>query len=327
MAEDYYKVLEVGRNASQAEIQKAYRELARKHHPDLNPDDKSAKEKFQRVQQAYDVLNDRDKREMYDRYGSSFESMGAGGPQGAGTWQTHTTEPSSAEGFDFSQFFGERFGAHPGGGTAGGGGGFADIFKQFSQSAGRPGRARVQPRRGTDLRHDLKVSLKTAIAGGDARLAVHRAGGGTETITVKIPPGIEDGKTIRLRGQGEPAAGGGQRGDILISIHVQPHPFFERRGKHLDVKVPVTLAEAALGAKVDVPTPRGTISLKIPSGTSSGKKLRIKGHGVAADNGEPGDLMAEIQIVLPPSLDEQSIDWIRKLDEHQTIDPRSKLKW
>ncbi len=145
------------------------------------------------------------------------------------------------------------------------------------------------------------------------RCAAHD--GKVETLTVKIPAGIDEGKKIRLRGQGEEVPGG-TPGDILITIHVAPHPWFTRRGNNLEVRVPLTLAEAALGAKVDVPTPKGTIALRIPPGTSSGKKLRVKGHGVAAREGEPGDLYAEIEIVLPSPLDDECVELIKKLDEH-----------
>ncbi len=317
MAEDYYKTLGVSRNSSQADIQAAYRKLAREYHPDLNPDDKSSKEKFQKIQQAYEVLNDPNKREMYDRYGGSFESMGAGGPGGA-TRGFHG-HPGGFEEVDLSELFGERFGG-------GAGGGFADIFKQFSRGGQRQ-RSRAAPRRGADLKHEVKIPFHTAISGGEVQLTLRRGGGKTETIGVKIPPGIENGKKIRLRGQGEASPEGGKPGDILLTVHVTPHPCFQRRGKNLHLKVPVTLAEAALGGKVDVPTPKGTISLTIPPGTSSGKKLRVKGHGVVPANGSAGDLYAEIQIVLSKSFDDESTELVKKLNQRQSLDPRSGLKW
>ena len=166
--------------------------------------------------------------------------------------------------------------------------------------------------------------------GGQTQISLQRADGQVETLNVKIPVGISEGKKIRLRGQGE-AVPGGSAGDLLITVHVAPHPWFSRRGNDLEVRVPVTLAEAALGAKVDVPTPRGTITLRVPAGSSSGKKLRIKGHGVAGRNGEAGDLLAEIQIVLPAPLDEESIELVKKLDEHAESthpqQPRKDLRW
>jgi DnaJ-class molecular chaperone len=324
MDEDYYKTLGVSRNASQADIQKAYRDLARKYHPDLNPDDAAAKAKFQAVQRAYEVLNDSNKREMYDRYGSSFESMGGGGPGGPGgaTWRTYSPGEGGFEDFDFSQVFGERFGQDAAGG-------FADLFKQFTGAGGAGPRTRAPrgaSRRGADLRHELKISFATAINGGQARLSLRRAGGKTESIDVKIPAGIADGKKIRLKGQGEAAPQGGTPGDILITVRVAPHPCFQRRGQNLELKVPVTLAEAVLGASIDVPTPRGTISLKIPPNTSSGKRLRVKGHGVPGKM-EAGDLYAEVQIVLPESLDDETIECIKKLKESPTSHPRADLVW
>ncbi|HEY2839505.1 MAG TPA: DnaJ C-terminal domain-containing protein, partial [Pirellulales bacterium] len=262
MAEDYYKTLEVPREASQAEIQKAYRRLARKHHPDLNPDDKAAKKRFQEVQAAFDVLNDTNKRELYDRYGSSFETMGQGGPHpGPGG---PAGGPTSAEDFDFSQFFGDRFG----GGEAGrGAGGFADFFSEMR--GGRSGtRKTAKPakpgkQRGADLESAVEIPFNVAIVGGQTELSLDR-GGKVETISVKIPAGIEEGKKIRLRGQGAPGANDGPPGDLLLTIHIAPHPYFRRRGDDLDVRVPVTLLEAAEGAKVEVPTPKGTVALRVP---------------------------------------------------------------
>ena len=310
MSEDYYKILEVGKNASAADIQKSYRKLARKHHPDVNQDDAAAKKKFQEIQRAYEVLSDSEKREMYDRYGSSFESMG-GGAQRAG--------PGGAE-FDFSQMFGGQQGGFEGG--------FGDIFRQFGGGGAGAGtrRTRPRPQRGTDIRHELEVPFNTAVVGGEARLSIKRPTGKVESITVKIPAGVELGKSIRLRGQGEPSPNGGQAGDILIDVNIAPHPHFQRRGDNLELNVPVTLAEAALGAKIDVPTPKGTITLTLPPGTSSGKRLRVKGHGVQAKD-KPGDLYAEVQIVLPESIDEESGELIRQFEERQTISPRDELRW
>jgi DnaJ-class molecular chaperone len=322
MAEDFYKILGVGRDASASDIQKAYRKLARKYHPDLNPEDKTAKTKFQEVQRAFDVLNDASKRELYDRYGSSFESMGAGaGPRGGrAAWSAGP----GAEEIDFSQLFGER------GGGADPSGMFGDIFSQFRRAGGRSRRGGQSDLRGADVTAELEIPFQTAVLGGETRISLEREDGHVETLAVKIPAGVDEGKKIRLRGQGQ-AMPGGTAGDILITIHVAPHPWFSRRGKNLEVRVPVTLGEAALGAKIDVPTPRGTISLRVPPGTSSGKKLRVKGHGVAPKNGEPGDLFAEIQIGLPSPLDDQCVEMIKKLDEHAASahpqQPRRDLKW
>ena len=326
MAEDYYNTLGVGRDASAADIQKAYRKLARKYHPDLNPDDKTAKTKFQEVQRAFDVLNDPSKRELYDRYGSSFESMGAGagaggGPRGRASWGPGP----GAEDIDFSELFGQRYGGEDPAGM------FGDMFTQFRRGGARGRRAAPQqPVRGADLATELEIPFNTAVVGGQAQISLQRGSGKVETLSVKIPAGIDEGKKIRLRGQGE-SVPGGTSGDILITIHVAPHPWFTRHGNNLEVRVPVTLAEAALGAKVDVPTPKGTIALRIPAGSSSGKRLRVKGHGVAPREGEPGDLYAEIQIVLPSPLDDECLELIKKLDEHAASEhpqqPRRDLRW
>jgi DnaJ-class molecular chaperone len=323
MADDYYELLGVARNASQADIQKAYRSLARKYHPDMNPDDKSAKKKFQKIQAAFEVLNDPQKREMYDRYGSSFET--AGRSRGGTTWRAGPGAGFggfSPEDIDLSQFFGERFGAEPEES-----GGFAQFFRQFRRGAGTRKAPPGRPRRGSDLIHDITIPFTISITGGEVQLAVTRPEGRTKTITVKVPPGIQDGKKIRLRGQGEAPSDSGEPGDILLTVHVEPHPCFQRRDNHLIVRVPVTLKEAALGAKVDIPSPKGVVSIHVPPGTSSGTKLRVKGHGVAPARGAPGDLLAEIQIVLPRHLDETARQWIQKIDEGSREDPRANLRW
>jgi DnaJ-class molecular chaperone len=320
MAEDYYKTLEVPREASQADIQKAYRRLARKHHPDLNPDDKAAKKRFQEVQAAFDVLNDTTKREQYDRYGSAFETMGQGGP-GAGRPGGHPGGTGSPEDFDFSQFFGDRFG----GGEAGrGSGGFADFFSEMR--GGRSSGRKRGKQRGADLESAVEIPFNTAIVGGQTELSIDR-GGKVETISVKIPAGIEEGKKIRLRGQGGPGSNEGPAGDLLLTIHVVPHPNFRRRGDDLDVRVPVTLLEAAEGAKVEVPTPKGTVALRVPAGTSSGAKLRIKGHGVNRAGQTPGDLYAEIQLVIPKHFDEEQLKQLREIDAQHEMHPRRELRW
>jgi DnaJ-class molecular chaperone len=172
----------------------------------------------------------------------------------------------------------------------------------------------------------LTVPFTTAVTGGEARLKVKRSDGDVETITVKIPPGTKDGNKMRLRGQGEKPPRG-RPGDILITVHVASHPCFQRRDNDLHVKVPVTLAEAAEGARIDVPTPGGTITLTVPPCTSSGRRLRVRGQGVPDRGGGSGDLYAEILIVLPSSLDEQSLEWIRTISKKNDVNPRSELKW
>ena len=326
MAQDYYKILEVAKNASAADIQKAYRDLARKYHPDMNPDNPKAKKKFQEVQAAFDVLNNAEKRELYDRYGSSFETMAQGAPDpgaGGGGWGS-APGGFTAEDVDFSQFFGDRFG-----GGEGEGHGLGDIFTHFRKAAGRgvAGSA-VDKRR---VRSD-----RLLCHGGQRRqgpVGPRHEDGHTETIVVKIPPGIEDGKKMRLRGKGEPAGGRakGEAGGLLLTVRVAPHPFFTRKGNDLNVRLPVTLGEAVAGASVDVTTPGGTVALHIPPGTSSGKRLRIKGHGVPTKEGA-GDLFAEVLIVLPANMTEADREAIRAIDARRRairgrICGGENLKW
>ncbi len=323
MAEDYYATLGVRRGASPQEIQKAYRDLARKYHPDLNPEDAAAKDKFKALQLAYEVLNDPKKRELYDRYGSAYDSMGAegtGGPRGPAWRGFNRGEGVTLDDLDLSEILGQHA-------ESGEGGGFADLFRQFTgRTAGRGRRAGSATRRGANIEHELQVPFRTAIAGGTAQLTVHRQGGKVETINVKIPAGISDGKRIRVRGQGEPGTAGAPPGDILITVRVAPHPYFHRQGNDLIVRVPITLAEAILGAKVDLPTPKGTIALTIPPGTSGGKRLRIKGHGVPRPEGA-GDLYAELQIQLPEAMDSPMLEWARNQSQTPGRDPRSQLIW
>lgn len=313
MAEDYYKTLELNRGASQAEIDKAYAKLARKFHPDVNPDDKHAKTKFQAIQAAYDVLKDPKQRELYDRYGTAFEQAAqGGGPRGGASW-SHNVGP---EDFDFAQFFG---GQAPGG--------FGDMFNQMrGRGGGRRGRAAAgMP--GADVTAEVEIPFNMSITGGETQLTLQHDSGETEALTVHIPAGIDDGKKLRLRGRGEPGMNGGPRGNLLVTVRVAQHPYFTRRGEHLYVRLPLTLREAAEGAKVDIPTPKGMVSLRVPPGSSSGRKLRVKGHGVAVPGKPPGDLFAELQIMLPPNLDESALAQIREIDARSPTNPRRDLRW
>lgn len=326
MADDYYNVLGVARGASEEEVRKAYRELARKHHPDRNPDDPAAKKKFQDVQRAFDVLNDPKKREQYDRFGVDFENTsgphpgggfpGGGFPGGFPGGGRGPGGPGQGAEFDLNDLFG-----------GGGGGGFADLFKQFGNGGRGAQQRTAQPVRGADIEHEITVPFATAILGGEAAIGLSREGGKRETLTVKVPAGVEDGRKIRLRGQGDPSPTGATPGDLLLTVHVAPHPAFQRSGKRLDVTVPVTLAEAAEGAKVDLPTPKGVITLTIPPGTSSGKRLRLKGLGVDPNGDSPGDLYAEVQIVLPEGLSEADQAELASVSKRYDQSPREDLRW
>ncbi len=323
MADDHYETLGVPRTASAEDIRKAYRELARKYHPDLHPDDDAAKEKFKKVQNAFDVLNDPSKREMYDRYGSSFEGVGAGGPQGGWGGGPFGGGGGGAGGF-------------PGGGEIdleslfGGGGGFEQIFGRGAGGRAGKGRRRATATPGQDVQARIEIPFRLAIDGGKTDVRVERGGGKTETISVTIPQGVPDGARMRLRGQGLPGGGGGPAGDLLLEVHIQPHPVFGRHGDTLEVTLPVTLPEALEGAKVDVPTPWGTIALRIPPGTSGGKKLRAGGMGVRHANGAKGDLIAEVQIVLPDGGSKEAAEKLleaARAAQAGAADPRASLRW
>ena len=320
-SDDYYQVLGVSKSSTADEIQKAYRKLARKYHPDLHADKSdrekdNAKQNFQKVQQAYDVLSDKKKRQMYDRVGPGFEQMG-GNPFGGGGGGN----PFGGMDIDLSSLFG--------GGGGGGKGGFEDIFRQMGGGRGGGGgpQQRTQaPPKPEPIEQEITVSFATSVLGGEHQVSLKRTTGKVETISVKVPAGIESGKKIRLRGQGAEAYGG-TRGDLLIVVKVAPHPNYRRRGLNLLLTVPITLVEAVLGAKVDVPTPHGTVTLTVPPGTSGGKSLRLKGMGIRAKS-EKGDLIAELQIQLPQELSEEDEKLIRQLElAYQDQSPRSEIRW
>ena len=311
MSDDHYQILGVSRTATSEDIQKAYREMARKYHPDLHPDDDAAKEQFKKVQTAFDVLNDPSKREMYDRYGSSFEGVNAGG----GGWSPQ---------------------GHQGGFQAGGevdleslfGGGFADLFGGGKRRSSRPRRSAST--QGEDITANIRIPFQLAIDGGKTEVRFDRDGH-SETLSITIPQGLPDGARMRLRGQGRPGSGGGAAGDLLLEVGVEPHPVYRREGDTLAVNLPISLSEALEGAKVDLPTPWGVISLRLPAGTSSGKKLRAAGMGVRHTNGSKGDLIAEVQIVLPDLKNEAEskslLDAVKDAELSSPKDPRAAIKW
>jgi DnaJ-class molecular chaperone len=312
VSEDLYQTLGVSRDASKDEIKKAHRKLALKYHPDKNPDDQVAAEKFKRIQEAYDVLSDDEKRPAYDRYGADFEKIRGGGfNPGAGG--------AGFEGLDLEQIFGGR-------GGAGGGpqfeGGFSDFFEQMmGGGSGRRGAPRqAAPQKGANIRHELELPMLLAINGGETEFYVNG-----EKLSVTIPAGVAAGAKMRLRSQGQPSPNGGDRGDMILIIKISDHPHFKRIGQNLELKLPLTLAEAALGAKVDVPTPSGTVAMTIPAGTSSGKRLRMKGLGVKTKDGAAGDLIVEVQIQLPEIFDDESKELIEQLAQRNPQSLRDDL--
>jgi DnaJ-class molecular chaperone len=319
---DYYEVLGVARDASPEAIKKAYRGMARKYHPDVNPGDKTAEKQFKEVQQAYDILGDPEKRALYDRYGTAaFEGMAAAGPRtSASEWTARFGEPGY-ETIDFSEFFGPfSQGGAAAGQATGGAGIFEDLLGKMRQSR------TARPRGGRSVEANLTIPFLTAVRGGETNITVQRSDGKQESLVVKIPPGVESGSKLRLKGQGESAAKGGQRGDLTIQITVEPHPYFKREDRNLQVEVPVSVAEAILGARVDVPSLDGMKSLTIPPGSSSGLKLRLKGQGVPASGGKPeGDLFVVLKIVVPRNVDDAGKKLIQEFAERYKQNPRSGL--
>jgi DnaJ-class molecular chaperone len=296
MALDLYQRLGLKRGASEAEIKKAYRSLAKQLHPDRNKDNPDAAKRFGEITHAYDLLSDKDKRARYDRgeldedgnpkmpFGSGFGgySPGAGGPQpGGGPQGFENFNFGGADAADLSDLFDGLFAQAGGRGRAGGG-----PFSGFRQ------RARA-PQKGADVAYRLKVSFDDAVALKPQRITL--ADG--KTIDLKLPQGLEDGTKIRLAGKGQEGPGG--RGDAIVTLEIAPHRYFTRDGDNIRLELPVTLKEAVLGAKVKVPTPEGPVMLTVPKGTTSGKVLRLKGRGFTAKSGKRGDQLVTVEIDVP----------------------------
>lgn len=318
---DYYEVLGVARDATPDQLKKAYRGMARKHHPDVNPGDKAAERHFKEAQKAYDILSDPDKRALYDRHGhAAFDGGGPFGPRtGASEWAAR----SGAGGYE-SVDLGDLFGNMGGGEGEGGGGLFEDLMGRMR--GGKAGSARRGPRPGRDIQAGITIPFATAVRGGETTIEMEREPGRREQIVVKIPPGTEPGARLRLRGQGEPGEKGAPAGSLTITVAVEPHPYFTRDGRDLTVEVPVTVAEAILGAKVDVPTLDGSKTLPVPPGSSSGRKLRLRGLGVPASGNHPaGDLFVSLRIVVPKDLDDESRRLIGEFADRNPSHPRAGL--
>ncbi len=383
--DDYYKTLHVKRDASSEDIRKAYRRLARKYHPDLNPGDKAAEERFKQIQAAYDVLSDAKKREIYDQLGFYSE---AGLHPGAG----RPSAGSEAGGFGFGGFdFSDAFGFGPEGrGSRGpfheeGGRGFSDMFADLFRRAGR---REAAPQAGSDLEYTVDIGFWEAIKGTQAKLsfvrydvcAVCGGSGGSgsgqmvcpecngsgqvtqmagamrfqltcarcqgkgqlrnacpschgdgrvsrqDSVEVRIPPGAENGSRLRVASKGNAGTMGAAAGDLYIITRVQDHPLFKRVGKDIHIEVPITVSEAALGAKVEVPTIDGRALLKIPPGTESGKTFRMRERGVLnRRTGARGDQYVEVKIVLPRLQDERSKEILREFARLNPDDPRSGM--
>ncbi len=292
---DFYQILGVSKDVSDAELKKVYRRLARKHHPDSNHGDATAEAKFKEISEAFSVLSDKEQRSEYDQ----IRAMGAGGAR-------FTSGGAGGQGFE--DIFGGMFGGHgaPGGAggqrftfqQGGGAGGYEDIFG--GMFGGGP-RAPRGPQPGRDITASTTLDFETAVRGETVTLQTHNG-----QVKVKIPAGVEDGKRIRVRGKGEPSPDGGPAGDLMLTVQVRKHPFFEREGNNLRVKLPVTFVEAALGATIEVPTLGGApVKLKMQPGTPSGRVLRVKGRGVHTAKAT-GDLLAEVQVAVPSHLSDKA---------------------
>ena len=364
---DYYELLGVPRKASVKDIRAAYRKLARKYHPDLNPGDKAAEEKFKQVQEAYEVLSDAKKRQAYDQFGFEAERRGAAPPE----------EPGDVQ-FDFGGF---DFGGS-------GGTNFRDLFGQFFRGGAGGVETATEAEPGSDLEYQIEISFWEAMRGtvktltithleacndckgsgavgspkvcegcggsgqvaqtqGRMRfnLACPRCGGTgktrvvcqnckgegrvrrTETIDVRIPAGVQTGSRVRVAGHGNAGTHGAPPGDLYIITEVLPHPYFDRRGDDLYTVVPITVSEAALGAKIEVPTLDGRSLLRVPPGTNSGQKLRLRDKGVPSvrRNGHRGDLYVELQVVVPKPVDERVRNLLKELATLEPEDPRRDL--
>jgi DnaJ-class molecular chaperone len=291
MPADFYDVLGVSRKASAEEIRKAYRKLSRENHPDVKPNDAKAASNFQEVQDAYSVLNDTDKRRKYDQYGHRAFQGGGGGGGGSA---------------DFGDLFG---------------GGGIDLGSLFGGMGGQR-----RPQKGQDVSTSIQVSFNTAAEGGSYDLGLN-VGGESRKIGIRVPAGIDHGKAIRLAEQGHPGHGGGPNGDLIVTVNVSPHPYFSRDGASLFVDVPLTITEATLGAKVDVPTlSEGLLTISTPSGASSGMKLRLREKGIMnSKTQQRGDLFAVLKIVAPKDLDEETRAIVEDLADRLDEQPREGI--
>ncbi|MFT3943875.1 MAG: DnaJ C-terminal domain-containing protein [Ancrocorticia sp.] len=311
MDKDFYKALGVSKDASADEIKKAYRKLAKQHHPDRNPGDKSAEERFKEIGEAYQVLSNESDRKQYD----AIRSLAGGGPRfaagGAG----------GGAGFEdvFSQMFGGGFGGAAGaggpnvrfqssGGAGGAGGaGFEDILSMFGGQAGG-GRfggfgSNRRPERGQDLRTEVSIPLRQAVSGTTVKLTTARG----NSVTARIPAGVADGQKIRITGKGGAGTNGGAPGDIIVTVHVEKHPVYEVRGKDVYINLPISFGEAALGGTVDVPTLDGkNVQVKIPEGSSTDKLLRVKGKGLPEGKFSHGDLYVRLKVAVPKKMSEEA---------------------
>lgn len=333
MAEDFYSVLGVERSADADAIKKAYRKLARDLHPDKNPGNKSAESRFKNVNRAYEALGDPKKRALYDEFGEEalrdgFDADKAraykqwssrGGPNGGGFGGF----PGGAAGGGRRVNLEDLFGGNAGGGfdfrSSGGG---ADGEDPFADLFGRAQRRRG-PVPGRDIEQAITIPFESAVKGTTLQL---RAAGASAPVTVRIPPGAGEGSRVRIAGQGMPSPNGGQNGDLILEIHVEEHSLFERDGDDLELEVPITVSEAIKGARVKVPTFDGPVTIKVPPGSQSGQRLRVKGKGVARKGRDAGDLYVVLVVHVPKSDSPELAKLADELEKFETEDIRANLK-
>jgi curved DNA-binding protein len=324
MADDLYSVLGVSKGANADAVKKAYRKLAGKLHPDKNPGNKKAEEHFKKVNHAYDVLGDEKKRKLYDEFGEDglregFDpervrnyrqwqsGQGRGGPRAGGGF------PGGGQTVDLEDLFG-------GGGGAGQAGGFGDLFGDIMNRS----RRQRGPVKGPDLESEVTIDFASAIRG--ATLELHPQGQAESAVTVRIPAGADEGSRVRIPGQGGASSNGGAKGDLLLTVHVTPHPHFRREGDDLHLDLPLTLGEAYHGARIKVPTVDGSVNLKVPEHTQSGGVLRLRGKGVSKKGRPAGDLYVHFLVRIPTEATPEVAKLVDELAQHQLEDPRADIR-
>jgi DnaJ-class molecular chaperone len=299
---DPYEALGVERTASPEAIQKAYRQLAKKLHPDLNPGNKAAEERFKEVSAAYDLLSDADKRARFDR--GEIDAAGAERPRQRYYRDFHSEGAAANPYQDYSGFAD-----------------FADSDDILSELFRRGGDVHVRAR-GPDMRYRLPIEFLEAVTGATKRLTL--PGGGT--LDVAIPPGIQEGQVLRLRGKGAPGLGEGEPGDALVEVTIKPHRFFTREGDDIHLELPVTLSEAVLGGRINVPTPTGAVTMSVPKGANTGTVLRLRGKGVPKRGGGQGDELVKLKVMLPPEPDPDLEAFVSGWEKGRSYDPRRDMK-
>jgi DnaJ-class molecular chaperone len=298
---DPYEILGVARAASSEDIQKAYRRLAKKLHPDLNPGNKEAEERFKEVSRANDILSDEVKRKKFDR--GEIDALGAERPRQS-YYKDYAAHADAGHPYENPSGFADFAGADDI---------FAELFRRQAQQS--------RQRRGADLHYRLTVEFLDAIKGASRRLTLPDGG----TLDVAIPPGIQEGQTLRLRGKGGPSGGEGEAGDALVEISITPHRFFTRVGDDIHLELPVTLTEAFLGSNVKVPTPTGPVMLKVPKGSNTGSVLRLKGKGVRRQDGH-GDELVKLKVMLPAGPNPELETFLSTWTAGKSYDPRKEMQ-